>query len=127
MLLSISICFFLFSGPAAAFQIYNTYVVGDVRDITLFLWLDLTIANQFIILLLMINHSINLILYSLTGRKFRNEMLSMITCGKYQVKRKNLSTVTRTSNMSVTSTVATVSQKVENGKSSLLDLTKQNM
>lgn len=85
MLMTVSIAFFFCMLPFGILQIFTSYVYQP-QDMTIALYAKLSLANQVCTMLWMVNHSINVVLYSLTGRKFRHEMLSMFTCGSYSAR-----------------------------------------
>ena len=102
MLLSISIAFLVFMTPYAIFQIYLQYIL-DPLTITYKKYAEIALINQFCTMFWEMNHSLNLVFYSLTGRKFRNELLSMF-CIKMKEKPRSSSYATGTSTTATTVT-----------------------
>lgn len=101
MLLTISTTFFLFTAPLAVLQILVTYEI-DMRSNPISQYIDIVLTLQVLLMLLMFNHSINIILYSLTGKKFRMEMLRMFGI-KTKDARSSLYSQTRTTSAGGTS------------------------
>lgn len=71
MLMTISISFMILSFPHSAFELMRklNFQFAFLRDRQ---------ANRFVLFFLDVQHATNFILYCLTGRKFRNELLNML-------------------------------------------------
>lgn len=110
MLLSVSICFFLCMTPYAIHQILSNYVF-DLNIMPYREYAKFYFAFQVCMMLWEVNHSINFILYSLTGRKFRAAMLDLFICREFQKKQKYRGSGTESSTVkssSITSPPRTV-------------------
>jgi hypothetical protein len=104
MLLTVSMTFFLLMTPYALFQVLYNYVWYD-QTRSIYFYVKVNFARELCTMLWMTNHCINIILYSMTGRKFRQELMVMVSCGRYipgkpQTKTTSNSDATKTSALS---------------------------
>lgn len=81
MLVTVSVAFFLCMTPFYILQVLRVYI-WDEQHFTKAMHDKVKLAYNVTQMLWMANHSINVVLYSLTGCKFRKEMLNMFTCGR---------------------------------------------
>ena len=106
MLVTVSIVFLVLSSPnVILILIRNKYFdfsqgVKDLRDIAVFsLWSRTTSFCLYL------NHSINLVLYCLSGQRFRRELINLLMCkwNVQQIRTSSYLETTRTQRLSETS------------------------
>ena len=109
MAFTISISFLLLTGPYCGFTI-ATYVWNYRTDNQTYITYALTQAIVF--LLVDINHCINVFLYFFSGRRFRQDAMVLLTCGRRRQKKgaTGVSKTGMTTGTSVGSVSASVSQ-----------------
>ena len=88
MLLSVTSAFILLTGPAVMTHILreereNFFNQENPTDIARYI-----LVRQIMRVLLYMNHSINFLLYCVTGSKFRNELTAMIRCQSVRDRRR---------------------------------------
>lgn len=81
MLLTVSLAFFVCTAPYGVLQVF-LFHVWFVPGMSKGSQSIIHFIRECFVMLWMMNHSINIFLYSLTGRKFRNEARHMLMCTK---------------------------------------------
>jgi G protein-coupled receptor 139 len=93
MLLAVSICFFICMLPISVMQVL-LFGFLDVKEATLPVFIRINLSYKILQMMWMLNHSINIVLYCLTGHKFRSTLLQIFNCKKpVQVKQSKITSV----------------------------------
>ena len=110
MLLTVSLTFAFLMTPFAIFYVSSIYFV-DMR--VPHTYAISALVHQITVLLIMINHTINFLLYCISGKRFRNELRRLICCWEDPKETASKYTMSTMANSASRSTVATV---VDNDK-----------
>ena len=102
MLVTVSTAFIILTGPRA---IGLTVYAEDI--------LDYPIVYATVILLQYLNHSINAVLYCISGSRFRNELMKVFGC--YKPKRRSSSMATSSTSRSMVTNTTSVSDVASTG------------
>lgn len=108
MLLSVSFVWLVLTGPYGMWSLVTPNPkTQEERD-------RKTLLKIIFFLLMYINHAINFYLYCLTGRKFRRELIALVSVLRHQAKLFR-----RRSSRTITSYLGRKSLNAENGRRSL--------
>lgn len=81
MLLCVTFYFILVTTPAFIFAIFQEWLFKNT-EITPEKYGQIEVVDAVLTILLYLNHSINFLLYCVSGRRFRRELITMLKCNK---------------------------------------------
>ena len=108
MLLTVSFVFCILITPYAIFFIGKNYWI-DLTDMENYA--RLALAQQCCIFMIMLNHSINFVLYFVSGKRFRNELIRVLLCRKESDLRSTATSMTKASDGNISKSAVSVTDQ----------------